>query len=1596
MSCTFCKKGGSNLALHYLCEMCVVHLKCCEASAEDGVVPDEDTNRRTECDICLEEYQDDELQEHRETCMARLVFQCTVCAGEYISKEGMWNHLDLHEIADESKQLHFKEIRVTHKLHKCVLCNDQRGYQEVTFWEHVHEDHDGFFLRCSECGDCFRSQKLKTDHTANHCKAREQTVPLSSDGLDVDQKCSIALPLPAETTAPLSREVLNLQNLVDASEQNSIVTCEEETDTFIKCYSPQNSHLAEEPFENNRPSLIISDEVANDNVEKDSGMPAASSKSQVTAEENPQPLVEDSSNESSDTKCPHCDKCYQERLELIRHIENCHEPIVCSICGMTVPGRNQYRYHKLKNHRDPKYKCPHCPVQLYIKSSYHCHLASHIQERKFACEICGSKFKNQNYVRMHMRRFHHMKGAWKKVKALQTDNEDSGKKSSSKTVACADQLQDHKLNCALDTRKEISSQEPAPNMNSDQDHVELPFEGICSSLNDADGSKITNEKRNEPSTTAKNLEPLQTKCPDCDKECYEKSLLTHHIAFFHEQVDCDICGISITSRSRLKYHKLKSHSEPRLSCPYCPKKYHIKSHLRSHYRNNHAGKKIPSVLRKLHLSKKLLDTKKIKSETNSKGQAAVKSTKTTSPGRSQDLYHKLKGHSEPERKCPMKLRTKKSYHNHLASHDSKLTNSRDTREIATPTQGIASNMDADIDSSHDTTSNNPASFDQEHVELQFEEIPSLNIADDVDHIKIENESGMPPASIKRPVTALSPVEKSSSESSTLKCTHCDKLYHVQLELTRHIENCHEPIICGICGTTSPGRNQYRYHKLTSHSEPKYKCPHCLMKFHLKKRYQNHLDSHVSERKFACEICGNKFKNLHYVSLHMSRIHHVKGAWQKVKASFTASNKQQQESCDDSMTLQAENVPSSKVPKDNDGESSAEITNHVLVVCIICGMSFASTDQLQDHKLTCFLHTNDNRTEEIASNLDAEIDSSNASSNYLMRSDQEHVQLQFKEDPIESVCHSSNIPVATDQIKIEETSLSLAENLSSESATLKCLHCDKLYQEEGELIHHIENCHEPVICGICGISLPGRNQYRYHKLRNHSEAKYKCPHCPMKLHLKNSYENHLASHVEERKFACEICGNKFKNLHYVSLHMSRTHHVKGAWKKVKESFAVCNKQQQGSSDDSMALKTEFVASSEGATSLETKLQVPHDNDGESSINSIAQEIDSSDEISSVSIPDFTDQNCAVQSTSSKTQLTAHSLVENLSSVPSQLKCSHCFKQLHTKLDLNRHIEYCHEPMLCDICGITSPGRAQNRYHKLKYHKEPMFKCSQCPMKYHTKQSYRSHLASHVKERKFPCEICGRKFKNLDNVSMHLSRTHHLKGAWKKVKASLKASNEQESCDDLKPLQTDNVALDGTTPLEAACPVPEYKDGNSSTQNTDPSLKTADCDVPQLTTEKIAHSPAKNSLGASSKMKCPHCNKKFHENSNLTRHIENRHQPISCDICGTTLPGRAQDRYHKLKYHTEPMFKCPHCPLKYHTTHSYRSHLSSHVTERKFPCEICGCKFKSSDYVSMHLSRTHHVKGAWRKVTARLKACGEQASGDDLKAQQTDNAPSDATS
>nr|XP_029731934.1 zinc finger protein 521-like isoform X3 [Aedes albopictus] len=227
MKCTLCKKSSSKLVTYRLCDCCSERVEhgCREAiffvsNEQSTAAAAAAAVRKVECDICLEPVLKENLEQHRELCcVSRTVFRCTICDADYQHKTGLWEHLTSHEIHDETKEEHAQETNVMYDFHKCALCEDQRVYRESFYWKHIHEDHDGFFLKCLDCDENFRSLKLQDDHYKNHCKARQRTPELDAER---DEERYEDTFFQESEQSPLSQNVnLELDNQSDQSTSSS-------------------------------------------------------------------------------------------------------------------------------------------------------------------------------------------------------------------------------------------------------------------------------------------------------------------------------------------------------------------------------------------------------------------------------------------------------------------------------------------------------------------------------------------------------------------------------------------------------------------------------------------------------------------------------------------------------------------------------------------------------------------------------------------------------------------------------------------------------------------------------------------------------------------------------------------------------------------------------------------------------------------------------------------------------------------------------------------------------------------------------------------------------------------------------------------------------------------------------------------------------------------------------------------------------------------------------------------------------------------------------------------------------------------------------
>lgn len=474
-----------------------------------------------QCGICLSEYQVDEYELHLTNCSLHLVFRCTHCNADYMNKEGLWNHMDQHEIADESKELHCQEITAKHKLHQCVLCNDQRAYSENLYWEHIQVVHDGFFLRCSECGESFKSEKLRNDHASRLC--RVQPVTSESHGHEMIDKIIVQekpryfcancgknfthkglyqghFPACEQRKHPCEicgrkfkhPQIVNYHKIRHHKNEGDLDQKQEpvqENDPKIKNTVTESSSSS---FHNQKQIITIDDFATSQKVQnveaEDHAMQYSSNQVRVDADRISSPFSEKSS------------------IDLYR----CH---ICGVCCST-PARAQY--HKLTQHTEAKHQCLHCLKKFFDKKRLTIH-SKVCADRNTPCELCGHKLKTKKGVIEHMKRVHNVDRSTSKILSESTDYTGEQDKSS-------DSLEANK-------------------------------------------KKVTKSSR--------------TICPHCGKDFYH-GVLPRHIKQCHIPCSCDICGIPFSNTIEKDHHKRTTHKEPLYNCPYCPQQFKLAAQYCTH------------------------------------------------------------------------------------------------------------------------------------------------------------------------------------------------------------------------------------------------------------------------------------------------------------------------------------------------------------------------------------------------------------------------------------------------------------------------------------------------------------------------------------------------------------------------------------------------------------------------------------------------------------------------------------------------------------------------------------------------------------------------------------------------------------------------------------------------------------------------------------------------------------------------------------------------------------------------------------------------------------------------------------------------------
>ena len=111
--------------------------------------------------------------------------------------------------------------------------------------------------------------------------------------------------------------------------------------------------------------------------------------------------------------CLCCEKSYNAKTELDKHVSFTHQRFECAVCSRIFPRRNTYQRHRDLVHNDGKGKipCPHCSMRFYLRF----YLQDHIRDmhpetfrevKDIPCPHCEVKLKSQILLFQHLKQNH--------------------------------------------------------------------------------------------------------------------------------------------------------------------------------------------------------------------------------------------------------------------------------------------------------------------------------------------------------------------------------------------------------------------------------------------------------------------------------------------------------------------------------------------------------------------------------------------------------------------------------------------------------------------------------------------------------------------------------------------------------------------------------------------------------------------------------------------------------------------------------------------------------------------------------------------------------------------------------------------------------------------------------------------------------------------------------------------------------------------------------------------------------------------------------------------------------------------------------------
>uniref|UniRef100_UPI0037E75DC9 zinc finger protein 721-like n=1 Tax=Semicossyphus pulcher TaxID=241346 RepID=UPI0037E75DC9 len=822
--------------------------------------------------------------------------------------------------------------------------------------------------------------------------------------------------------------------------------------------------------------------------------------------------------------------------------------------------------------------------------------------------------------------------------------------------------------------------------------------------------------------------------------------------------------------------------------------------------------------------------------------------------------------------------------------------------------------------------------------------------------------------------------------SSLRCLECGKECDSQSALQAHHitthtgtadesdsaeQNASQLLFCRRCGIQFSEKEKLEEHMKTHIKEKRYSCPDCGKRFINESYIQVHQRIHTGEKPFLCSECGRGFHTASSLKLH-----EMQHSGERPYACAI---------CGKSFRINS--------------YLTAHYQTHIKdrpFICSVCGKGYSRAEELKVHHR---LHTGERPYE------CGECGKSFIYRQGLRQHQRTHAgkrigptrqlgrpkQEMGSENPEDF--GPAVILAEEDQQEIgglinsdgEEVDFSdLRANAISgiQPTETPSKKCDQSENEKPPSLHS---------CSVCGKDFPYASKLQRH-LRTHSgERPFPCSMCEKRFPEKGLLMIHERVHTGEKPFPCTFCEKRFASQGELRLHR-RTHTGERPY-----HCSICLK----SFSRHWHLKTHLDAMHCEVVAGFVRKKFPC-SDCEKSCNSAAE-------------------------------LRDH---QRTHTGERPYQCSFCDKRFALSGTLVRH-ERLHTgitPYHCSDCGKTFAQQWTLTTHMRTHTGEKPYSCTQCDKSFVAPGELRRHTRIHTGEKPYTCPDCGRHFSLAGTLRNHKrSCTQNKNGSVTgdisdpaqaaagessqqdlanstssevSESQSLPCAAEPHSSEDLncdKETQCENNLKEpedrpedvtssphmnvivkeeeeeeplcaeeapGRVSGSEECTMHEEKEEQQQESNTDirvtvkeeeeepvnMSQKVPD-PVPESKKETPPASPVHEQLNdnvTKSSYCCGLCGRDCHKMSALQIHmrIHSGEKPYQCTLCGKQFTQKGQLKGHQKVHTGEKPFSCPDCGKSFAHSGAMNRHRLTHTGERPYHCSVCDRSFNQSGRLREH--------------------------------------------